>query len=348
MKLRAISKWILALLLSSSTQLRCQSNTFPSSGNAGIGTISPATKLELIGDNEEISFGRGTFDLTPYSRIGMTTNYDTYWASNATFSGTAWNFVATGGWGGLATRIDQYDGAILFDTISGGTNPIAWNNRLYIANSGNIGIGTTIPQTLVDVYTGGMDFRVNTYTTEEMVNTTGGYARSFVIGNLGRTTSQSAVFGAYGTGAQDAIEFAYFGVMDATSGPTGYQSNKLIAVNSLGYVGIGTTNPMQALSVNGTIEAKEVIVQSGWSDYVFDKAYRLKPLSEVEAVIKAEHHLPGIPTASQVATKGVGLGEMEAKLLAKIEELTLRQIDEEKRIHALELSNQQLRDGGSR
>jgi hypothetical protein len=119
-------------------------------------------------------------------------------------------------------------------------------------------------------------------------------------------------------------------------------------ISSSGNVGIGTTAPSYPLSVNGTIEAKEVIVQTGWSDYVFNPAYRLAPLSKVEAQIKEEGHLPGIPSAKEVAAHGVSLGDMEAKLLAKVEELTLRQIDEEKRIAALEHENDALQQENSR
>ena len=99
-----------------------------------------------------------------------------------------------------------------------------------------------------------------------------------------------------------------------------------------GNVGIGTTNPTQKLSVNGTVQAKEVIVDSGWSDFVFDESYKLKALSETEAFIKTEKHLPGIPSAKEVAKQGVSVGEMQAKLLAKIEELTLHVIEQEKRL----------------
>ena len=107
-----------------------------------------------------------------------------------------------------------------------------------------------------------------------------------------------------------------------------------LALGLSGNVGIGTTNPTQKLSVNGTVRAKEVIVDSGWSDYVFDESYKLKALSETEAFIKAEKHLPGIPSAQDVAEHGISLGEMQAKLLAKIEELTLHQIEQQKQLAA--------------
>lgn len=100
-------------------------------------------------------------------------------------------------------------------------------------------------------------------------------------------------------------------------------------------VGIGTTNPTEKLSVNGRIRAKEVIVDTGWSDYVFAKDYKLASLSDVEQHIEQQGHLPGVPSAQEVADKGVSVGDMQAILLAKIEELTLHQIAQEKAIGSL-------------
>ena len=107
-------------------------------------------------------------------------------------------------------------------------------------------------------------------------------------------------------------------------------------ITSNGNIGIGTTAPQYLLSVNGSIGTKEVIVTgTGWSDYVFKPDYRLKPLSEVAAYIAANHHLPEIPSESEVLEKGVSVGEMQAKLLAKVEELTLHMIRAEEENKAL-------------
>ena len=103
-------------------------------------------------------------------------------------------------------------------------------------------------------------------------------------------------------------------------------SSQLIVTN--GHVGIGTSNPTNALDVNGTIRAKEVFVTAdGWPDYVFGKDYALRPLSELEAFIQANGHLPGVPSAGEVASRGVGVGEMQSKLLEKVEELTLHMLN---------------------
>ncbi|MBD2699993.1 bZIP transcription factor [Spirosoma sp. BT702] len=71
---------------------------------------------------------------------------------------------------------------------------------------------------------------------------------------------------------------------------------------------------------------------SDWSDKVFDDSYTLKTLSEVEKYIQSNKHLPGVPSAKEVVEKGVDVAKMDAKLLEKIEELTLYSIEQEKTI----------------
>jgi hypothetical protein len=111
-----------------------------------------------------------------------------------------------------------------------------------------------------------------------------------------------------------------------------------------GNMGIGTTDAQNPLSVNGTIQAKEVLVNTGWSDYVFDKDYPLVSLEQTAKYVEANHNLPGIPSAKEVEEKGVNLGDMQARLLAKIEELTLHMIEANKRIDDLERRNRRLEE----
>ena len=107
--------------------------------------------------------------------------------------------------------------------------------------------------------------------------------------------------------------------------------------NSAGKVGIGTAAPTEALTVNGKIKTKEVnVTTSGWADDVFSDGYPLATPEQLEAQIKQLGHLPGIPSTKQVEDSGLDLGEMNKKLLRKIEELTLYIIDQNKRIDRLE------------
>ncbi|WP_405246929.1 fibronectin type III domain-containing protein [Cellulophaga sp. Asnod2-G02] len=104
-------------------------------------------------------------------------------------------------------------------------------------------------------------------------------------------------------------------------------------------VGIGTTDTQgYRLAVAGNVVAEEVKValQVNWPDYVFDKAYNLPSLEQVENHINENGYLIHMPSASEVEENGIQLGEMNAKLLRKIEELTLYTITQEKKIKLLE------------
>ncbi|WP_268225828.1 hypothetical protein [Sinomicrobium oceani] len=103
-----------------------------------------------------------------------------------------------------------------------------------------------------------------------------------------------------------------------------------------GSLGIGTTNPgTWKLAVNGNIRAKEIKVETGWSDFVFEDSYNLPTLEEVEQHIKEKGHLKDIPSAKEVEENGIFLGEMDAKLLQKIEELMLYTLQQQKEIEIL-------------
>jgi hypothetical protein len=89
-----------------------------------------------------------------------------------------------------------------------------------------------------------------------------------------------------------------------------------------------------SLAVNGTIKAKSLILEGtdnkAWPDYVFDSSYKLSRLPELEQYIHANHHLPGMADAAEIGANGINVGEHQAALLKKIEELTLYTIAQEK------------------
>ncbi|WP_373518414.1 malectin [Pricia sp.] len=105
-----------------------------------------------------------------------------------------------------------------------------------------------------------------------------------------------------------------------------------------GKVGIGIQDPgIYALAVDGTIHTKEVKVDMiGWADYVFENDYLLPSLAEVEQHILENGHLINVPSAEEVEANGIELGEMNKRLLEKIEELTLYIIQQDKNHKQLE------------
>lgn len=111
-----------------------------------------------------------------------------------------------------------------------------------------------------------------------------------------------------------------------------------------GQVGVGTSDMgSHKLAVEGSIGAREIKVEAtGWSDFVFEKEYNLPTLKEVEEHIHKKGHLKDIPSAADVEENGIFLGEMDSKLLQKIEELTLYTIQQEKEIERLKLLEKRL------
>ncbi len=96
---------------------------------------------------------------------------------------------------------------------------------------------------------------------------------------------------------------------------------------------------------NGVVNAKKIYAEEVevrvdamgiyWPDYVFKKDYELLSLYEIENFVKLNYHLPGVPSEKKVLEEGLNLGEMDAILLKKIEELTLYIIEQQKEIDGL-------------
>ena len=122
------------------------------------------------------------------------------------------------------------------------------------------------------------------------------------------------------------------------------QATHAMIIGNSGNVGIGTNLVASSnmasgyrLSVNGKIAATEVRVQptADWPDYVFASDYNLMSIKDVKKSIEKNNHLPGIPSAKEVKENGIELGEMQRKMMEKIEVLTLYIIDLQDQIDVL-------------
>jgi hypothetical protein len=251
------------------------------------------------------------------------------------------------------------------------------NNLYPTAAATKVGIGTTAPSSLLEVngtatiplITGG----INAGSTLTLQSTSGngatGAAMMFNVGsngnkasirvfNNGHVTINNPVdngnFYISGDSAGTQLLFDYNGSGDSYIDTTNTlhlrttgSFTERVTLLSNGNVGIGTTTPLYLLSVQGKIGAQEVIVASNvGADYVFNPGYRLRPLTEVASYIKEHHHLPEIPSAAEVREKGLSIGEMQTKLLAKIEELTLHMIQADEKNRELQQRIAQLEARG--
>ena len=128
--------------------------------------------------------------------------------------------------------------------------------------------------------------------------------------------------------------------------------NVMLCGNENGQVGIGIGNaanlpdPSYLLAVDGFAIMEEVMVQlsGSWPDYVFKKDYKLLSINDLEKSIKENGHLPGMPSAAEVEEKGgIEVGDMQTKLLEKVEELSLYIIELNRKIEKLEAANKELK-----
>jgi hypothetical protein len=108
--------------------------------------------------------------------------------------------------------------------------------------------------------------------------------------------------------------------------PAGYTLNTNTAGDYALFVGRGILTEKVKVAIRTT---------NDWSDKVFASNYELMPLQVLKKYIRENKHLPNIPSADEVVKSGIDLGEMDAKLLAKIEELTLHVIRLEEEITTL-------------
>lgn len=122
----------------------------------------------------------------------------------------------------------------------------------------------------------------------------------------------------------------------------GYVWYPHFVVQATGRVGIGTTQLDEALTVKGTIHSEEVRVDLNvpGPDYVFEEDYQLLSLSEIEAYIKQNKHLPEIPSSKEMHENGINLKEMNLMLLKKVEVLTLHLIEMNKTLEGERALNQ--------
>ena len=210
--------------------------------------------------------------------------------------------------------------------------------RFRIKSNGHVGIGTSNPTHQIEVHSGPSSSVAPMFSMSSSDQGLTGVNTSLILRNSDLTNnnwSRMHFFnGNNEGGATIATQFRDHNSSSMTADlvfvtkGNGSYSEKLRIVGN-GNVGIGVVNPANKLEVNGTLRAEKIICDpDAWADFVFDADYELMPLANVEQYIHSHRHLPEIPTTAEVTQNGIELGEINAKLLQKVEELTLYLIEQ--------------------
>lgn len=290
-------------------------------GNTGVGTATPSQKFTIS------SYGNNT-SVTPLLRLEQ---YNT--GSPVSGTGVAIDLAIGDNYnlprsaGQLRVVRSNYDNSSMYFATAL-ANMV--RDRMVIDQDGNVGIGTMIPSKKLTVadFSDGTKItsllRLEQYNPGSPVNGTG-VSIDMAIGD------NSNVPALAGQIRLVRSNYNYSSMYFATA--TNNTTVDRMVIDQDGNVGIGTMTPAEALSVNGNIRAKQIKVEANhWPDYVFKQDYQLTPLSELKGYIDLYQHLPEIPSAEEIAKKGMDLGEMNKLLLKKVEELTLYLIHQQEQL----------------
>ncbi|MEI9945321.1 MAG: hypothetical protein WDN26_14035 [Chitinophagaceae bacterium] len=265
-----------------------QSNTFPSSGNVGIGTTSPSQQLDVRGH----IYTTGSVFIDGGDLVLKRTT-------------TAYGYVAR-------PNVSGYK-KLQFAVEGGGPLEDLYVNAERSIFAGNVNTGDA--------------FDATSYGNLQLVRPANQGDNRFHLSFIREGNNVS--------GMGYAPNSSLLGIWYATSNA----GTPLMSFTIDQKVGIGTSDPgSYKLAVEGKIAAREIkVTLASFADYVFDKKYKLLSLNNLEKFIQQNKHLPNIPSAKDVEeNKGIELGDMNVKLLEKIEELTLYIIQLNKKIELLE------------
>lgn len=201
-------------------------------------------------------------------------------------------------------------------------------DRVFIDTAGRVGINTSMPLQRLHVLDG--NILISRSTSDELGSTNG----TIYFGDV---VTPSQPYGRWGIEYVSSEKEGYGLNFWKPYGPGQQaQGNAFLFLADNGNVGINTNNPQARLAVNGGILAKSIKVSINpldWPDYVFGEDYEMMTLQDLETYVNAHKHLPGVPSAEEMEGQGnVDLGEMNAILLEKVEELTRYVIDLQKQI----------------
>lgn len=327
----------------------------------GVGALNRKVAVEV---NTATAYNSNTGSIISYNEpvklVTLTYSGVNYLAVEISHGSTIYSFSFTG-----YARNDALQ--LVKDDVVSNVQPFTSTSPIGI--QGRLGAGTTNPWASLHAHSQS-NINISKFTfgdippADAFLNISNGTSvtGSYYPGIQGRSLTPGRVLGIFVQGeAEDVVpsggdvSFAAVVLEGRSKYASKLLNNNVLAVNSYGTnlmmvkadgsVGIGTTTTHgHKLAVNGSGLFTKVKVKAygSWPDYVFQEGYALPSLSEVEQHIKTHQHLPGIPSRQEVKEQGIDLGEMDRKLLQKIEELMLYTIAQQKQIDSLVAANKRM------
>lgn len=273
---------------------------------------------------------------------------------------TAFGVNALRGASGIVTGATNtaFGGSALFNNTSGSNNVALGQQAMYNNTQGsyNFGLGTfalftnttgnnniAIGASSLNVLSSGSNnigIGNNTFNAMTTGNTNVAIGADALSSNV--TGSGNIVIG-HNAGFSESGSNKLYIANSNTATPLVYGdfSTKYLAVGEVAAAdrAAATSGGYRLLVKGGMITEKIKVAVAGsadWADYVFEPSYKLMSLEQTEAFIKANKHLPNVPSADEIANNGIDVAKTSAKLMEKIEELTLHVIELNKKIKELE------------
>lgn len=285
--------------------LAAQTNTFPTTGSAGIGTLSPGAGLHISTSGSPIPL--------KLERTGGQANaLSVFFTSNPVAGCTL-------GVGSTIFQNSNSTGDIAFFPGTGASNP-ARSMILTTEGKLSLGIASNVLQSRLNV---------------KVTNATGSAAVGGIFSEVNSDADWQYNLVLQGNRNKGKSLTVYNSLI----------ADETFLVYGDGTTQIGAQYATGAyanakLSVDGMMVAKEIYVQtSNWADYVFDKGYSLRSLEEVDSYIQENGHLPNMPSAQEVKDNGYDLANADRLLLEKVEELTLYMIEMNKELEMVKAEN---------
>lgn len=361
------------------SQLFAQENSISENGNVGLGTGSttPTARLQVAGSTriDSTLTVNDSVVMSSSARVGedLKVEGNLYLPNIPTTDALGEEMILLSGADGVTTKAgigiikdimysrncDITGGSVTSPTWANGPNKLFSECPQVL-----VGVGTASPTRQLDVvgsakvsshiWSNGsisIGADMNTFSKLNIVNTN----RAAVIqGNtVGNTQPyQRLMFFEYNNTDTKILE-----VINTTTGITPF----LLHSNGAMDISNGTDRIFH-LGTEGSLELKSGGLQTfkvetdgmirgrrlkldlnTWSDYVFEPTYKLMPLSEVEAFVKKEKHLPNVPSEKELVANGADVMEMNKMFMEKIEELTLYLIQQDKNTEELKKQLEELK-----